>query len=137
MQLRKTQILLVLLKLSLNDSVVDAAIAIENFTLYRIDKLESKKTREGGVLLCVRSTLLTSECHELNKCSNESIWRKTIYAEGKELLVEVVYKSLNADKIEVWSIHSMLKNISHNEVAVIGDLNYPSINWKLLFLFLN
>ena len=40
----------------LNDSIVDAEIDIENFTLYRKDRLDAKKARREGVLLYVRNT---------------------------------------------------------------------------------
>ena len=116
----------------LNDNVADNEIAIDNFTVYRKDRAVVKDGKGGGVILYVKNTLLSTECVDLNNLCNESIWCKIITDNNIETFVGVVYKSPNASRNEVNSILSMLRSVANTHILVMGDFNYPGIDWDML-----
>src|SRR5688572_3692996 len=79
----------------LGDNIANSEISIENYTVYRKDRCRVKEGRGGGVLLYVRNSLLATECHELNKWENESVWCQIIVDKLQKVLVGVVYRSPN------------------------------------------
>jgi ribonucleases P/MRP protein subunit RPP40 len=116
----------------LNEDILTSEISLEGFTVYRKDRSFIKGGRGGGVLLYIRHLLLSTECQELNICKNESIWCKILTLGNHELLVGVVYKSTGADPAEILNMELMLKSLSNRNLVIVGDFNYPGINWKTL-----
>ena len=87
-------------------------------------------TRLFGVLLFVKNSVVSAECHELNKLRNESIWCEINVSSGCPIFVGVVYKSTSAVSEEIDGILSMLRSLSGKHVVVMGDFNYPNIDWN-------
>ena len=114
----------------LNDSILDSEISLSGFTVYRKDRFSVKHARGGGVLLYVRNSLLSVESNYLNTLQNESVWCEVHGGSNSSVLVGVVYKSPSAEPDEVNNMLSMLRSISGKRVLVMGDFNYPKINWN-------
>lgn len=83
-------------------------------------------------MLYIRNDVKSVECHELNKLSNESVWCEISDGKGNSVLVGVVYKSTSVDVDEVNCLLNTLKSLSGKHVLIMGDFNYPKINWSTL-----
>ena len=119
----------------LNETVDNSEVAIENFTLYRRDRQDIKVGRGGGVLLYVHNSIIFCACTELTSFKNESVWCKistSIAKDSDELYIGVVYRSPNADVSEVNELFSVIKYVSSKQVMIMGDFNYPGIDWECL-----
>ena len=114
----------------LNDNILDREIILDGFTLYRKDRCKVREGRGGGVLLYVKNSLVSVDCPELNNSDNESVWCKILDSNKKSTIVGVVYKSTSAQLDEIDGMLSMLKSLSKEQVLVMGDFNYPNINWS-------
>jgi ribonuclease P/MRP protein subunit RPP40 len=108
-------------------------ISIEGFSLYRKDREEVKPgMKGGGVVLYVRDSLSSSECEALRKFGTESVFCKIITERNNELIVGVCYKSPNADDEEIEQLFQAIRESSISHVILMGDFNYPGIDWKNL-----
>ena len=114
----------------LSDKILNSEIKLEGYTLHRKDRSTVKEGKGGGVILYVRDTLVSLECTELNKLQNESVWCDIMTGKGISVLVGVVYKSPSAGHEEVKEILTMLSSLSGKHVIIMGDFNYPKINWN-------
>ena len=114
----------------LNGNILDREIILDGFTLYRKDRCKVREGRGGGVLLYVKNSLVSVDCPELNNSDNESVWCKILDSNKKSTIVGVVYKSTSAQLDEIDGMLSMLKSLSKEQVLVMGDFNYPNINWS-------
>lgn len=116
----------------LNDNITDAELFIKDFCMFRKDRNLVKDGRGGGVLMYVRNSLNVLPVNDLNSLNNESVWCKILDCDRKETLVGVVYRSPNCDAVETESIISMLKSLTSQSVVVMGDFNFPNIDWENL-----
>jgi hypothetical protein len=116
----------------LTDSVSDSEIQIEHFSIFRKDRGVFKDGRGGGVLLYVKSSLESYACDDLNKFKCESIWCSLKLKHNCELLVGAAYKSPNAANEEIDQLFACIKLAATKQVILMGDFNYPGINWDLL-----
>ena len=118
----------------LTDNVENSEISLDGFILYRKDRKAVKLGKGGGVLLYVHTSLTSIECTDLNMCKNESVWCKisTGANSSDDLYVGAVYRSPNADVAEIDDLFSVIKCVSSKHVVIMGDLNYPGINWNNL-----
>ena len=74
------------------------------------------------------------ECDNLTSKLCESVWCK-IYAEGVgHFAVDVCYRSQEADESEICELFDSIKLAcgSNRSVLIMGDFNYPDINWNML-----
>jgi len=97
--------------------------------IYRKDRYKIKKSSGGGVLLYVHNSLPSCNCMELNDSQTETVWCKLFNRGKNELYIGVVYRSPNADVEEVHELHSIIERASKNHVLIMGDFNYPTIDW--------
>jgi hypothetical protein len=51
---------------------------------------------------------------------------------GHSLTVSVCYKSPNADHKEVAELFTVIEKAAEDEVLIMGDFNFPGINWDTL-----
>jgi ribonucleases P/MRP protein subunit RPP40 len=116
----------------LNSDISDSEAAIAGFTLYRKDRIEVKSGRGGGVLLYIRSNICSCACDDLNRYKAESIFCKIITGKAKELYVGVCYKSPSALDEELGQLYLAVKHVSQYHVLLMGDFNFPGIDWEHL-----
>lgn len=104
---------------------------IEGYNLIRKDR---SSKRGGGVAVYVKENLNVQEVPQSDQCmSSEDIWIKVIGEHEEGLNIGVCYRPPAADS----SVNTMLiKNIRQacqaGETIIMGDFNYPNINWKLV-----
>ncbi|MGE5822757.1 MAG: reverse transcriptase domain-containing protein [Nitrososphaerota archaeon] len=120
----------------LTNDVFPAEINIEGFKIFRKDRSMVKAGKCGGVILYVRQDIVSYECGELNKLNSESVWCKikTSINTGREneITVGVCYKSPNADDNEMNELYKSISTASRGQVLIMGDFNFPNIDWDTL-----
>jgi len=74
------------------------------------------------------------ECTKLNSVSCESIWCKIFTEKDNYVTVGVCYRSPDTDEIETNNLFQCIKAAAddNHPVLIMGDVNYPVINWTML-----
>ena len=112
-----------------NADITDAEILLPGYITFRCDRPTGDKG--GGVLLYVRSSLNPVTFTPKSKYP-EHIWCKLNVAKNTELLVGLCYRSTNPELFD-YDVHTALCNllseVSSNHILLMGDFNYPSIDW--------
>jgi len=114
--------------------ITDGEIGFPGFKLYRKDRAAVNNKKGGGVALYVRNSLHAAECDDLNSKLCESVWCKIYVDKTKHFLVGVCYRSQEAGESELCEMFECIKIACDNNrsVLVMGDFNYPDINWTML-----
>ena len=114
-----------------HEGIEDGELQFSGYTMFRRDRAKSEKEKGGGVLLYVRESLgAVREMEDVGyKC--ESVWVKILDNVKNEIYVGLFYKSPNSRGEEVEAMFEQIKAYSKNQTVIIGDFNYPDINWKL------
>ncbi|MEW8548554.1 MAG: reverse transcriptase family protein [Candidatus Thiodiazotropha sp.] len=120
----------------LNSDVRDAEIDLNDYELFRCDRVDGKG---GGSLLYVHNCFQTLDCNEINDIGfQESVWRIVNLNQENKLLVGVVYRSpssnqINDDKLlQTFQKVVNIKGITH--ILIMGDFNMPDIKWNSMYV---
>ena len=113
-----------------HDDVIDAELNIDGYIMFRCDRVLKKVSRGGGVLLFVKEELAPVEFYPRTEYP-EHVWCKLIDSHLSELYIGVCYRS-TSDVYE-GDVNQLLRNLivemSSNRMLIMGDLNYPEIDW--------
>ena len=97
----------------------------------RHDRLEGRKG--GGVLLFVKNCLQLVDCQALGGLPfEESVWCLIKLSNSERMLVGVCYrspKSVMENDEHLINILASTKRLHVRHVLVMGDFNYPQIDW--------
>jgi len=107
-----------------HENVLDSELNISGFQLFRCDRKNGLKG--GGVLLYVRDTLNPVE-HHTHTDYGEHVWCKV-----NDLLIGLCYRSDNLAIVghnNEAELRQVLHEVSDRHVLVMGDFNYPGIDW--------
>ena len=111
-----------------NEDIQDAEIGILGYNLYRKDRDNKDKSKGGGVLLYINSTLTSTE--ENNGRYSESLWVE-IYLYGKlNLTIGVCYRAPTISNIEEINLFNTMKEMAKRPSIIMGDFNFPDIIWS-------
>ena len=110
-----------------HEDITDSEIKLDGFTMYRKDR--SSSTRGGGVILYVNESLSSNVCFEAYCKNCEAVFCKILPIKGREIVIGVCYKSPSALLVEVNSLFDVVKEASMHNAVIMGDFNYPGINW--------
>ena len=115
----------------LTGEVDNAEIAIDGFRIVRKDRSEVKKGKHGGVLMYIRENITTRQCPDLNGSLSESVWCRVIHNRNNidGVTVGVCYKSPAAEEQEIDELLLVMGKASKGEVLIMGDFNFPGVNW--------
>ena len=120
-------------------SMDDLCFKIDNYMMYRTDRLNNRTSDAGGTLLYVYSKLGQRECRSLNRPVNgvpfdSSTWCWVTPESGKNVLVGCIYRSPSS---LITNNDNFLKLINHandvagnNRLLILGDFNVPNIDWQ-------
>ena len=117
-----------------NEMVEQCVLSIDGYhTPVRQDRKDTKDGRGGGVLLYVKSCMTFSEITPNAKFTN-SVWIKLTHVNGDKVIVGLVYRSPNSSADNNSGLVSTMNEMcqTNNQVIIVGDFNFPSINWELL-----
>ena len=113
----------------LNDDVESAEVCIENYTIYRKDRGDFQAGRGGGVALYVHDSLVSNVNDELNSFKSESLFCNIKLENELVLCIGVCYKSPSIEATELEQLFSVIKAASTRQVLIMGDFNFPLIDW--------
>ncbi|CAI2725549.1 unnamed protein product [Schistosoma spindalis] len=113
-----------------NSNISDLSISLDNYLLYRSDRL---KGRSGGCLIYAHSSLNSLLCDmpELNKLK-DSVWIVLKPSNSVTLLFGCVYRQPNApiDDIAILSeVFTLASSFPFTGKLICGDFNLPEISW--------
>ena len=110
----------------------NANIPINEFNIPGYDSFVNKNPKRG-VIIYANSQLNAEECQELNENPfEENTWINFTSKEKKSILVGCIYKSPNSTSKNEEELYKLIKNekiVSYDRVCIVGDFNYPNINW--------
>ena len=109
-----------------------AEIHIEGYKVFRKDRCQVKEGKCGGVILYVKEEIVSYEYYELSLIKSESIWVKIKVDKNTELLVGTCYKSPVSDSLELKELYDAIAQGAKKQVLIMGDFNFPHINWDTL-----
>jgi hypothetical protein len=113
----------------LNENVLSAELNIENYTLFRSDRINRKC---GGVALYVKDGL--GSCEEL-KFSNEYCECLIVKIQKMKTIVITVYRPPSCDGVHFENTLEVIQNYLTNNMCgefklfFAGDFNFPFIRW--------
>ena len=108
-----------------NGNVLDSELQLQGYQCFRCDR--PSDNRGGGVLLYVKSSLKPVEFHTLTQYG-EHVW-----CQIEDLLIGVCYRSTNVAVVgndNESKLHSVLHEVSNRFMLLMGDFNYPDIDWQ-------
>lgn len=98
----------------------------------RHDRQETVKG--GGVVLFVKDSLKIVDCQEVSGLPfDESVWCLIKLTRSELMLLGVCYRSPNStleNNEQLISVFKRTKQLHVQHVLVIGDFNYPQIDWN-------
>ena len=110
--------------------ISDSELGLEGFVMFRKDRSDVRDGKGGGVLLYVSNELRCAQVDKLNSFKCESIWVELQDDLQANVIVGVCYKSPSVSEHELKNLFSAIKQAGSGRCLVVGDFNYPSINWE-------
>jgi hypothetical protein len=114
-----------------SEEIKDYELKIDGYEMFRKDRIFGKG---GGIIVYVKETLKSTLCNDLmNTGFEESVWCNVGTGECN-LLVGVCYRcpsssqANNEKLLQLIESASLKKNVTN--VLVMGDFNYPEINYE-------
>ena len=110
-----------------NDSITKSFLDIDGYDIIiRNDRLDTLKGRGGGLLIYGKAGLSINE----NDVSNEfnQYASVTIASKPTPLVLNFIYRSPNSDSDNNNHLNELIRSIKKSTI-IIGDMNYPDINW--------
>ena len=107
------------------DKIFDSELHLDNYRTFRCDRQTGN--RGGGVLLYIKDDLNPTEFH-VDTEYDEQVW---CYI--GDLLVGVCYRSSNLEIVgqdNETNLMKMLHEVCNKHVLIMGDFNYPAIDWS-------
>jgi ribonuclease P/MRP protein subunit RPP40 len=116
----------------LNDKIADEEMNISGYTLFRRDRKDKIKLRGGGVAMYIKNELNPVCKSEFSEDSfAESLWC-SITCGSENTLLGVCYRSPDSSESNDEKLYSLLNDISKYRVVVMGDFNFPELDWSNL-----
>ncbi|XP_076045873.1 uncharacterized protein LOC143028125 [Oratosquilla oratoria] len=124
-------IFIALTETHLNDAILDAEINIQNFTLFRADRVDRS---HGGVALYLREDL-AANTEVLTAFSNNTTELLAVHVKKLDLFIATLYRPPNTTEEMFKEVSGKLQSLlnhlpsPYTEVILAGDLNLPIITW--------
>ena len=118
-----------------HSAIADAELALEGYRMYREDRLDTHNGRGGGVILYVADYLSSTIRGDLGEVKKGiSVWCDIYQGENSAncTTVGVIYRSPNGDMDENNLVCKLIEKAANGHVVIMGDFNYPDIDWNLL-----
>ena len=115
----------------LHSDIDDNEIKIDGYKIFRRDRDSVVKSRGGGLLIYVQDNINVIEISESLSFNIECLWIKVL-GEHKNLNFGLYYRPPNSNESDDLEMFNSIRKLMDLDGIVIGDFNYPKINWKLL-----
>lgn len=123
----------------LDSCTSDEAIALENYQIFRKDRL----TRGGGVLLYIHTRLKPQSLSAFIDPANhhtdvEQTWAK-IQIGRRQIAVGVIYKPPHASHLELQSVSDILRHFRplFDDIVLLGDININMLQRNVASNYIN
>lgn len=119
----------------LNDSINDNELGLHKYQIYRCDRgaETSSKNRGGGVLIAVKSSLMSTAIYPILRNVEHSF--VAIKSSNGNILVGAVYLPPNSPSVlyenHCDSVEYIVNRGMYSEVFIFGDYNLPGTDWSL------
>ena len=111
-------------------SIEDSELALDGYTMLRKDRIVGDKTKGGGVLLYVKNSLQIVLREDVcNSEFPECVWGEIVIGTEKTL-IGVCYRPPDSSKAQDDALYRMIREIKDKNILLMGDFNFPDINWK-------
>jgi hypothetical protein len=119
------------------ETINNETIHVPGYTVFRTDRVHHANcSRGGGVLLYVHESLnavdLSISTH-LCETDCDSVWCNITINNSLRLVVGCVYRPPSSSTVKTESIFDQIRDIclahKKSKVIVLGDFNFPNINW--------
>ena len=111
-----------------HDNILDGELSLPGFDLFRCDRTS---TKGGGVLLYVLSELRPTAFNPHTKFP-EQIWCELYANTAYSIKIGILYKTMSKllydDNIDDL-IQALMQEMSSQHFVLMGDFNYPDIDW--------
>ena len=109
----------------LNSAILDNELHIDNYNIIRKDRCDKKKG--GGVMLMIKQGI---GVEELDSNENtESIWCK-IENLSNNICLGLCYRPPNSSNEYNSLLCDEIKQFTSKNSVILGDFNYPDIDWE-------
>ena len=110
-----------------SDQITEAELRLDGYYIFRRDR---KGKRGGGVLLYIANHINAKEV----KTDVSAVFKEYIFCEielsGNKFKLALCYRPPNTTLEEDKCIKELIKNNCKGNIVIMGDMNYPNINWK-------
>ena len=106
-------------------AIADEELTVPDYEFFRCDRKADKKG--GGVLLYVKSSLKPIAYQ------SSSTFVDHVFCQIQDLIIGVIYRSSNYDIVgndNNSKLCHLLADISNKHCLLMGDFNYPDIDWN-------
>ena len=113
-----------------NETICNSFLGIPGYKLVtRKDRTDTANGRGGGILVYAKTKIM---CHEIATPPEiVQVTAMQIKASDLNLELYVVYRSPNSTAENNSRLNDLIRKIPRNSL-IIGDFNYPSIDWELM-----
>ena len=115
----------------LHEGIGNGEINIQGYDVYRRDRDEIKEQRAGGIMLYVKKSIKSKICNFYQQFKCEGLLCE-LGEGGNSLYVGVFYRPPSAAVEETQEINRLIQRVADKNVLLIGDFNYPEIDWDQL-----
>ena len=115
-----------------NSQILDSELMVKGYRFFRSDRKDTTFGRGGGVLLYIKENIIVKERKDLEYDQiGSSVWVDVSIKEKitDKVTVELVYRSPNNTEANDDLLYKGLNNSAKNNVLIMGDFNYPDIDW--------
>ena len=113
-----------------DENISDAEASIEGYKLFRNDRISGKKC--GGSCVYVHTSILSNNLKSFNAPDTVGI---NLILNNNVIKLLSVYRSQNLSNLEQFQLLSQIENLKlspSEDLIVLGDFNFPNVNWDNL-----
>ena len=114
----------------LHQGIMDTEILDSSYVIFRRDRQQGQ--RGGGVLLCLKSDFLSVRRRDLEMDEVEAVVCEISDINNSKMIIAVFYRPPNMDSGYLQNVVNIFYKIyqSGTNIFILGDFNFPSINWS-------
>ena len=116
----------------LHHDINNNEISVTGYKIYRKDRNNFKPGKGGGVVMYIREDIVSFDFCVLNSNKCESVWCKIKTNNKREIAIGTCYRSQLASETEIQELFKTISIAANTETLIMGDFNFPGINWKLM-----